>query len=495
MPEAARPLVPAGTRGREPRMSERGGKRMSASTVILPGGRAGAGEARWVLGGLWLAAGWPVLVWYVRRLHDGTDEPLGLVPLVLALVLAPRSGWRDPLSGRAARALWMTGVLLALAQVLAPPLVRASVWIAGWAILVKGLSTSGTSPGRTIGLAWGVLLTLSLPWLATVQFFAGYPLRRLTTTLVAGLLSLGGMEIEAEGTVLQWRGEQVLVDAPCSGVQMGWTLLVLASTLAVYRGLDTRTTLRVFRWAGLVGFSANLFRTLALFGLETLFPSRPEWAHDAIGLSIFAAAVGSLWRGLPDDRALRVSTDRRRAELPRYPHRTRRWTLVWVVLGPWLILQPLWSGFDQPANTATASFPGWETAPLPPGLEPVPLSALDERFARQFPGRIGVFRRGPERWIVRWVVQPTRKLHSSVDCLRAVGYSVTPGRAWRDPQGALWSGADAVGRGERWQVQERILDEHGRGWTDVSAWYWSQVFASKRTPCWAITRLILQSTD
>ena len=37
---------------------------------------------------LQLAALLPVMVWFVKRLDDGNDEPLGLLTLALALMLA-----------------------------------------------------------------------------------------------------------------------------------------------------------------------------------------------------------------------------------------------------------------------------------------------------------------------------------------------------------------------------------------------------------------------
>src|SRR5450432_4552881 len=77
-----------------------------------------------------------------------------------------------------------------------------------------------------------------------------------------------------------------------------------------------------------------------------------------------------------------------------------------------------------------ANFPGWRAVPLSlSNLKLMPLDAKTQQFAAEFPGKIGVFSDGHKTRIVRWVLQPTRKLHPSSDCLRAAGYRIQPTRA------------------------------------------------------------------
>ncbi len=243
-------------------------------------------EARATLTAAWMLAGWPIVRWYVARLHDGSDEPLGLLAWVAALAFAPRRGWREPLGSVRVGALVcvMLGYIAGYASL--PPLGRAVLWVAGLGLLAAP---------RTYALAWTALLVLSLPLVATLQFYLGYPLRCLTTQAAAGLLYLGGLRVGASGTVLHWAGERVLIDAPCSGIQMLWTLTLVSATVAAARGLNTAATLRLFRFAGFVVFWANTLRAVLLFCIELRLVWTPPYAHESVGLALFAASGLALW--------------------------------------------------------------------------------------------------------------------------------------------------------------------------------------------------------
>jgi exosortase/archaeosortase family protein len=232
-----------------------------------------------------LAAGWPVLRWYASRLGDGSDEPHGLAALAAALVFAPWRAWREPLSTR--RRAVLAGMVLAGAALhpVAPALVRAL-----WFTATLGV----VAAPRGYGLAWGSLLALSLPWVATLQFYFGYPLRVLTAWLCGPLLALGGLTVRASGTTLAWAGERVVIDTPCSGLRMLWAGLVFSAVLACHHRLDTRAVLRLFRWTATLVFFANVLRAAAVFCLETRLWPNPVWAHETTGLVLFAAAGAGL---------------------------------------------------------------------------------------------------------------------------------------------------------------------------------------------------------
>ncbi len=448
-----------------------------------------------------VAAGWPVLQWYLLRLSDGTDEPLGLVALGLAALFAPRhrattagvrSGWWAPPSAATAAGVAVLTVLYFLTHYVAPPLVRALVWVAAIALAAAGPGTDGR--GRVPLAGWGLLLSLSLPVVATAQFYLGFPLRWLTTACAAALLRLGGLAVRAEATVLHWGGERVLVDAPCSGIQMLWTLLVITAAAACAQHLSGRETLALLRRAGLAVFVANTLRTVALFCLEMGIWPTASWAHDAVGLLAFTGAAvvvlggGSVrTAGLAGVAALECP-----GHDPAPATRGGRFARGGLVLALVLVLgvAGVMALVPKPrAAVPDLAFPGWDTAPLPDGVRQVPLTERDARFARQFPGRVGVFTDGRATWIVRWVTQPTRSLHPGGDCLRAGGFRVTPGQAFRDPAGALWSGAEARRDTTVYRVRERLVGADGRAWTDVSAWFWSATLQQARGPWWAVTRL------
>jgi len=226
-----------------------------------------------------LLAGWPVLRWYGLRLQDGSDEPLGLAALAIALLFAPRSGWREPLTRPRLFALLSLLSLYALAYPWFPALARALLFV-----LMIGIAVAP----KSFALAWTTLLVLSLPLLATLQFYLGYPLRLPTTQLSAALLRLCGIDACADSTTLLWAGERVIVDAPCSGIQMAWAGVLVASTLACWHRLPWRDTLRLFRWAGALIFIANVFRSTALFCMGAGLWHLPASAHEGIGLGLFA---------------------------------------------------------------------------------------------------------------------------------------------------------------------------------------------------------------
>lgn len=130
-------------------------------------------------------------------------------------------------------------------------------------------------------------------------------------------------------------------------------------------------------------------------------------------------------------------------------------------------------------------FPGWPTHHEGRRLTPLPMSEREDAFGRDFPGRIGRFTDGEREIIVRFVAEPTRRLHPAADCLKAVGYSITPVPVRREASGTLMSCSKAERRGQALHVCEMIRNDHGEQWPDVSAWYWSAIVGGARGPWWS----------
>ena len=135
----------------------------------------------------------------------------------------------------------------------------------------------------------------------------------------------------------------------------------------------------------------------------------------------------------------------------------------------------------------TADFPGWPTRYEGKLLQSLPLTALERRFAENFPGRVGRFSDGEREIVMRWVSSETRKLHPAADCFRGSGYSITPQPIEVDGNGARWGGFIAVRGTVRIDVRERIYDAAGNSWTDVSSWYWAALRGQSQRPWWAVT--------
>jgi exosortase/archaeosortase family protein len=225
---------------------------------------------------------WPVGRWYVLRTIDGSDEPCGLLALVTLLFIAIRNGVRLPTDERQ---LIPSGVLLIVYVLAFPalsPLPRAIIAVAAFGVLFLR--------GQTAVAHWG-LLALSLPVIATVQFYLGYPLRIVAAESSAILLRTLEFAVTRDGTTLHWRGETIMVDAPCSGVRMLWLGLYLAASIACWSRLGNVRSMFLFGTALVLVITANIVRATALFFKETGVVPLPEWTHAGLGLLVFAAAA------------------------------------------------------------------------------------------------------------------------------------------------------------------------------------------------------------
>ncbi|MDD7985533.1 archaeosortase/exosortase family protein [Lentisphaera marina] len=138
------------------------------------------------------------------------------------------------------------------------------------------------------------LLALTLPIMASVQFFLGYPLRLFATQASALILKIGGIHVSAHGTVLEWQGRQTIVDAPCSGINILWAGLLLISIISIHEKLASKEFFRFFSLGFLIIIAANIIRNTALFYLENTPLELPHFAHNALGLFIFALFAFSL---------------------------------------------------------------------------------------------------------------------------------------------------------------------------------------------------------
>ncbi len=169
---------------------------------------------------------------------------------------------------------------------------------------------------------------------------------------------------------------------------------------------------------------------------------------------------------------------------------SHRLTLLFLTLCILTAARPLLTHSPSTCPSAvTAGFPGWAAAPIPAGLTPLALSPREAKFAQQFPGQIAAFTDGQTTWLVRWLAQPTRKLHPATDCLRATGYSVAPEPIFAGHDGTHWGTLRATRGTEKLLVRERIIDVQGHEYTDVSAWFWSATLEKSPAPWWCVTQI------
>lgn len=414
-----------------------------------------------------LLAFWPVWRWYVLRMSDGSDEPWGLA----ALLVGGAFLWRE----RKALRLTPTGIAVAAALLLIyaisfptmPALVRAGL------ALVVIASLSGTLL-RHLPI-WG-LFALSLPVIASLQFYLGYPLRVGTAIVSQSTLNVFGLGIEREATQLLWNGTTIGVDAPCSGIQMLWVGMLLTLSLCAAKRLPWKPTLLCSLAGFVLIILGNANRATLLFIKESGMIRLPEWTHSGIGLVIFAMLVWCLMRMVEKmPTSIAPTRDSSFAFSPRYQN-----IFMAVLVGIGFL--PFFSS-SQASTVHSSDFPGWPKTWNGHYLEPLPLTKQEATFAQQFPGKIAVFSAGPNKLIYRWVSRPTRKLHSSSDCLRAAGWSIQA-----EKPGSFIAQSNHL----RFAVNETITSSQ-QTWNEVSAWFWAATLRKTSGPWWAVT--VIQPTN
>jgi exosortase/archaeosortase family protein len=256
---------------------------------------------------VWLAlqaaALWTHWRWAAARVSDGSDDPLGLAALAVLLWAVARHASElrgTPRSGALAAALLLS-VAATVAAILAPPLLAALVAALA---LVCGLHAFMPSNRATLPLT--MLAVLALPVISSWQFYAGYPLRVLTAQLSTWALQLAGMQAERSGSSMQVDGQLVIVDAPCSGVQMVWMAYFCASAIAAFLGLGDRRFLARLPAVGVLVLLGNVVRNTLLVALEVRGAAPSEALHQGIGMAVLAlvcfGVVGVMSRARDDAR-------------------------------------------------------------------------------------------------------------------------------------------------------------------------------------------------
>jgi len=238
-----------------------------------------------------VACFWPVWGWYIERLDDGSDEPWAVMALLAAAALSwPRSGFRlRERDGLLVDAAALTACYAVLVPFM-PPLLRALVAMSALACTWVSLSGARAKAPAVI-----CLVALSVPVIATLQFYAGYPLRAVTAAGATCLLNLFGADVVRAGTTMVAGDHTVLVDAPCSGVRMLWTGSALCCVLACMRAQVSwaAMTLALACVVPMV-LLANMLRAALLFLLETASHPPPEFLHSLVGMLAFVIVGVSL---------------------------------------------------------------------------------------------------------------------------------------------------------------------------------------------------------
>jgi exosortase len=421
----------------------------------------------------------PLLIWYARRMMDHSDEPLGVIALLVAvftLAVAARYGKRD-------RARILPGRMLAGAALLAilqfSGVVRYPLLAGLLAIAIIAASVS--MPRGKAGVI--ALLVLSLPLIASLDFFAGYPLRLVVAQMTTGLLQFGGIPVERTGVMLI-DGERIVgIDPPCAGIRMLWTSCFVAAVLAARMRLSWLRTFSLLALAVVCVVIGNVLRAAVVYFPESGRVEWPDWAHPGVGLLVHGCVLAAVF-GISN----RLDCLERRCHNTSWWRNGRRLAVSsGVLLLAFAGMLAVGRGHDPIANEAS----DWPTMLDGVALIPLPLSAAETQFLRAFPGDIAKFSWGEAEVIMRRTNQPTRLMHPSGDCLRAAGFKVHSEPVFRDTDSRLWGSSIALRNGTCWLVHERYVSASGAVTTDASAWYWQALLHPEDGP-WTATTVISQ---
>jgi exosortase/archaeosortase family protein len=246
------------------------------------------------------AALWPHGVWVVRRAFDGSDDPLGLAAALLLAWLVWRVAPRlrpHPRLPWLALAASMTALATA-ASTFAPPLVGALLAVLALSAALVAWLPAGVARVPLAGLA-----VLALPLVSSLQFYVGYPLRALTAQLSAWGLQAVGIDAARSGASMLVRGQLVIVDAPCSGVQMAWiAYFVACGVAAMTRQRDARFVRRL-PLVGVLVLVGNTLRNGVLVALESRPQGLSAGVHEAIGLVALLAVCALVVRVMDREAA------------------------------------------------------------------------------------------------------------------------------------------------------------------------------------------------
>jgi exosortase/archaeosortase family protein len=249
-----------------------------------------APEWRWLA--LLALALWPTWWWMGQRTVDGSDDPLGVLALAaLATVLWQNRGRlrAAPRLGLQAAAL-VGAVLTTVLHGQLPDLLVALISLLSLALGLLAFLPARVATAPVLGLS-----VLSLPLLASLQFYAGFPLRVVTAEVSSWFLSLAHT-VQRSGSSLLVDGQLIIVDAPCSGVQMAWLGYFTACAVALAVGRANRSFLLRLPVVSVLVLLGNVLRNTVLVALQASGTHLPSWGHDAVGLLVLVAVcAGIAW--------------------------------------------------------------------------------------------------------------------------------------------------------------------------------------------------------
>jgi exosortase/archaeosortase family protein len=435
--------------------------------------------------GLLLLAVHPLL-WLIGTWFDPAYDSYGVWVAALTiglLVWSATSPLRTTVTQQHLNGLWLLS-LTAIVRLLGQ---RLGINVLGAAALAVDVYAMGLLLGlnrrvRPLAPGWlAVLFAFALPVERILQRSFGFALQQLSAAGACAVLQLGAAPVQCEGIQLQWHGQTVLVDLPCSGTRGLLLLLLLYVALAAL----TRPTPGRVCWGALLALAAAaLGNSLRIVVLATGLIHREilggvdvlaEPWHSLIGLIALglSALPILLWAGSGRGDPLPV---------PATPANTGCESLRLFSVQPLAGLMFLAACAvivtlpPQPVDVARP-----QPAPQLPGYiaafaaQPGVLTPQEQTYFTRYGGGAARAAYGPHGLLVVSTTAPLRHLHAPEECLAGAGHAVRYlGQTGGSMPSAVYRSTDPQGR--VWRVTVTYVSERGE-WTAHVAeavWRWLQ---------------------
>lgn len=224
-----------------------------------------------------------VWAWYISRVTDKSDEPLGILALITVIFFVFFNGKTNYTRQVTKKELDIN--IVTLITYLLSYSYTGDMIHGIFALFSIGCSFSFLK--EKLSPAIFGLLFLALPILASMQFYIGYPLRMISGFFTINLIKMNGFFVVQDGTCLKFGKSLVCIDAPCSGVNMLWMGFYLAFFVSCLYQFNWKKTILVSIVSFISIIAANIIRSTALFYTESGIIQLPEFAHQSIGLISF----------------------------------------------------------------------------------------------------------------------------------------------------------------------------------------------------------------
>lgn len=430
----------------------------------------------------WGGALFSLWAWWFARIGEPLDAGMAAWAALAVFVVDAwrRNGWKVARPSTRAYALAASGLAAYWAARPFLPITLCGLFgvLGGVSLLVPATRDQGEFPAPLAGLA-----VAGLPTLFILDLFLGVPLRTVSTFMATALLRLTGLEVVRNGMEIAVGGVPVWVDAPCAGVAMLGTGVVLALVLAQVWRLRTWRTIGVCAFAVVAVCLANAARVAVLTMCASTGLKLGSAAHEVVGgIALLAALL--LIACVPHGGNAQKGVDDVQKPIADGWGRVLAMSVFFAVATLCMVCRP--SVRPTVNDAEMAQFPEWPETFDGDVLVEEPQSEFEEKFAQNFPGRIGRFRAGRRTVILRWTTRPTHRVHGAAYCLRATGWRIEP-LPLEDNGAGAWSAFRATRGVETLKVREQVRSANGTTFADVPDWFFNALLGRTAGPWWIVT--------